>query len=116
MSNSSRLSSLWKTEKAAGTIHELRHVLDHDPVISPEDRHMQHLIQSESKETLTSGTEHSDYSYSAAVSRLRDMLHRVTSVEPPPSTPKTVIFAPPQRVRIGCRNSTHKYIFIWHLL
>ena len=92
-------------------------MLDHDPVISPERRHMQHPVQSDSRETLTSGTEHSDYSYSAAVGRLRDMLHRVTPVEPQPTTPKTVIFAPPQRVRIGCCNFSlrHKCISIFFM-
>lgn len=96
-------------EKAAESIHELRHVLDHDPVISPEDRRMRHPAMSGSRDTIAS-TEHSDYSYSAAVTRLRDMLHKVSPVQQQqqPSVPKPVLFVPPPRVNDKSSFSLHE--------
>jgi len=81
------------TEKASDTIHELRQILEHEPVVGSA------MSQSDNQAELV---ERCDYSYGAAGERLRSMLANADVSQSRPA--KTVLFSepPPHQVsKIG---------------
>jgi len=74
------------SDKASDTIHELRQILEREPVVSCELSKCRELV------------EHCDYSYGAAGDRLRSMLAGVTQL--PPAT-KSLLFADAPHVTVS---------------
>jgi len=79
-------------DKASDTIHELRRILDREPVVGSAS-----AVWGECRDNGSPLVEHCDYSYGAAGHRLRNMLADVP--QPPPA--KTVLFEQLPRVTIS---------------